>query len=183
MGLSRLQEIAVVCPEYGSISEPACDAAELLWLRYLAYSRLNGEQVCTSNIEVPVLGSLKNVVCIFKEDNDKTYRTGLVLQSKDKPVLEGMILSDEKPHNPLRPFCLQADYETTAPKRGQSLRKAVEKVGLTYYVENGLAHLLSRLLLINKLSKLVGDSFWANLQTYGEYALESGLVRETWQDN
>lgn len=182
MGLTRLQEIASVCPEYGSISEPACDAAELLWLRYLAYSRFNKKQVSTSNIKVPIPSGLINTVCIIKEDRDNTYRTVLVLQSKDEPVLEGMILSDENPHIPLRPFCVQADYETTAPKRGESLRKAVEKIGLTYYVEGGLEHLLSRLLFINKLSQSVGDSFWDNLAAYGEYAIESGLVRETWQD-
>jgi len=181
MGLFRLEEIAKVCPEYDSISEPGCDASELLWLRYLAYSRLHNIQVFTSNIKVPADNVLVDVLCIFKEHEDE-YRTGLVLKSPQRPALEGVILDNWFPHIPLRPFCVRADYEATVPERGRSLRKAVEKVGLTYYVEDGLAHLLKRLLIINKLSQSVGAHFWDNLSSYGEYAVESGLIRDTWAD-
>lgn len=183
MGLYNMQEVASSCRYYDNVAaaDPACTAAELIWLKYFAYSRLLRKQLSVEKIEVYVYGNPIIVEGVFKEE-DRSIKTGLVLRSTNKPELEGMILSDDDMHTPLRPFCVFANYDLNVPARGQSLKKAVEKIGLTYYVENGLAHLLRRLLLINKLSLSVGEHFWDNLYGYGEYAKASGLVRATWED-
>lgn len=183
MGLNAFSEIAAVCPNYDTVFDPACEAAELIWLKYLAYARIGKKELGARTLSVRQRGQLVSVEAILKDEPERSHGTYLVLRSTDQPALEGVILSQDPEPLPTRPFCVFARYDIWSPKRGESLKKAVEKVGLTYYVEDGLTHILSRLLLLNKLTSSLGSRFWPNLGAYGAHALETGLVKAVWEDD
>ena len=175
-----IEQLKGVCPKLEDMEEPACPMAELIWIKYLAYSLVNQNRIPTSEVKVEKAEAMATVITKF--DGGRSYETKLVLRCDINPILEGVILSPNGDHEPLRPFCLGARYDKM-PQPRESLMKTVEKVGLSHTDKDGLEHVFNRLILMNRLTKQIGTQFWNNLHIYAQHLDSRGITKNVWLDD